>query len=200
MSSSTRQDPLTKKSQVLLVLRVGGRIVAGHRPGLLQLLDAEDSPVPAWQTALKAAQPSPTRPLTTTADGAPISRSVGLDAHVVPNLNSSASNHPSPLRRRTRLTCASTTQALTPEINSETSARQLRRSSKVSRASTRTTPSNVRRRQRQPTVPVNRAHKSERRYTSTYIQAPPIAFQRRAILQPKCESGKESQIRIELCD
>lgn len=32
-----RQDPLTKKSQVLLVLRAGGRIAAGHRPGLLQL-------------------------------------------------------------------------------------------------------------------------------------------------------------------
>ncbi|OWQ68529.1 hypothetical protein CEE58_01315 [Stenotrophomonas maltophilia] len=54
-----REDPLTKKSQVLLVLMAGGRIVTGHRPGLLQLLDAEDSPVPAWQTALKAAQPSP---------------------------------------------------------------------------------------------------------------------------------------------
>ncbi|HFL2038683.1 TPA: hypothetical protein ACG4N3_000539 [Stenotrophomonas maltophilia] len=54
-----RQDPLTKKSQVLLVLKAGGRIVTGHRPGLLQLLDAEGSPVPAWQTALKAAQPSP---------------------------------------------------------------------------------------------------------------------------------------------
>lgn len=54
-----RQDPLTKKSQVLLVLRAGGRIAVGHRPGLLQLLGADDSPIPAWQTALKAAQPSP---------------------------------------------------------------------------------------------------------------------------------------------
>ncbi|MBN5074427.1 hypothetical protein JY427_02045 [Stenotrophomonas maltophilia] len=53
-----RRDPLTKKSEVLLVLRAGGRIVAGHRPGLLQLLGADDSPIPAWQTALKAAQPS----------------------------------------------------------------------------------------------------------------------------------------------
>ncbi|QGM05062.1 hypothetical protein [Stenotrophomonas maltophilia] len=54
-----RQDSLTKKSQVLLVLRAGGRIAAGHRPGLLQLLGADDSPIPAWQTALKAAQASP---------------------------------------------------------------------------------------------------------------------------------------------
>lgn len=54
-----RQDPLTKKSQVLQVLRAGGRIAAGHRPGLLQLLGADDSPIPAWQTALKAAQSSP---------------------------------------------------------------------------------------------------------------------------------------------
>lgn len=53
-----RQDPLTKKSQVLLVLGAGGRIAAGHRPGLLQLLGADDSPIPAWQTALKAAQAS----------------------------------------------------------------------------------------------------------------------------------------------
>lgn len=56
MSTSPRQPPLTKKAQVLQVLKVGGRIVAGHRPGLLQLLDAEGRPVPAWQTALKAAQ------------------------------------------------------------------------------------------------------------------------------------------------
>ncbi|MBN5141627.1 hypothetical protein JY471_03685 [Stenotrophomonas maltophilia] len=56
-----RQDPLTKKSQVLQVLRAGGRIAPGHRPGLLQLLSADDSPIPAWQTALKAAQPSPSQ-------------------------------------------------------------------------------------------------------------------------------------------
>ncbi|MBP2482924.1 hypothetical protein J3A72_003216 [Stenotrophomonas sp. PvP093] len=53
-----RQDPLTKKSEVLQVLQAGGRIAAGHRPGLLQLLGADDSPIPAWQTALKAAQAS----------------------------------------------------------------------------------------------------------------------------------------------
>ncbi|WP_336357296.1 hypothetical protein [Stenotrophomonas muris] len=58
MSSSTRQDSLTKKSQVLQVLKAGGRIVTGHRPGLLQLLGTDDSPIPAWQTALKAAQAS----------------------------------------------------------------------------------------------------------------------------------------------
>ncbi|HGM6612785.1 hypothetical protein [Stenotrophomonas maltophilia] len=55
---NVHQLPLTKKSQVLLVLRTGGRITAGHRPGLLQLLGADDSPIPAWQTALKAAQAS----------------------------------------------------------------------------------------------------------------------------------------------
>lgn len=53
-----RQDPLTKKSQVLLVLRAGGRIAAGHRSGLLQLLGADGGPIPAWQTALKAAKSS----------------------------------------------------------------------------------------------------------------------------------------------
>lgn len=60
-SNHLRTVPLTKKSQVSDVLHAGGRIVAGHRPGLLQLLDAEGSPVPAWQTALKAATPSPTK-------------------------------------------------------------------------------------------------------------------------------------------
>lgn len=56
-----RRDPLTKKSEVLQVLYAGGRVVAGSRPGLLQLLGADDSPVPAWQTALKAAQASRTQ-------------------------------------------------------------------------------------------------------------------------------------------
>ncbi|UXB21734.1 hypothetical protein K7566_08560 [Stenotrophomonas maltophilia] len=51
-----RLDPLTKKSEVLQVLQAGGRIVTGHRPGLLQLLGTDSKPVPAWQTALKAAQ------------------------------------------------------------------------------------------------------------------------------------------------
>ncbi len=60
-SNHLRTVPLTKKSQVSDVLHAGGRIVAGHRPRLLQLLDAEGSPVPAWQTALKAAIPSTTQ-------------------------------------------------------------------------------------------------------------------------------------------
>ncbi|ENE2730585.1 TPA: hypothetical protein UM350_004345 [Stenotrophomonas maltophilia] len=50
-----RRDPLTKKSEVLQVLKAGGLIVTGHRDGLWQLLDAESRSVPAWQTALKAA-------------------------------------------------------------------------------------------------------------------------------------------------
>ncbi|WP_445979108.1 hypothetical protein [Stenotrophomonas muris] len=58
-----RQDPLTKKSEVLQVLQAGGRIAAGHRPGLFQLLAADHSPIAAWQTALRAAQlPSETPP------------------------------------------------------------------------------------------------------------------------------------------
>lgn len=61
MTGPVRHEPLTKKSQVLLVLRAGGHIAAGHRPGLLQLLDADDSPIPAWQTALRAARASPTK-------------------------------------------------------------------------------------------------------------------------------------------
>ncbi|MBH1655068.1 hypothetical protein I5V54_04545 [Stenotrophomonas maltophilia] len=51
-----RRDPLTKKSQVAVVLKAGGRIVLGARPGLLQLLDHAGQGVPAWQTALRAAQ------------------------------------------------------------------------------------------------------------------------------------------------
>ncbi|HHA2680175.1 hypothetical protein [Stenotrophomonas maltophilia] len=51
-----RRDPLTKKSQVAEVLKAGGRIVPGTRPGLLQLRDHAGQDVPAWQTALSAAQ------------------------------------------------------------------------------------------------------------------------------------------------
>lgn len=58
MTGTHRPQPLTKKSQVFEVLRAGGRIVAGHRPGLLELLGPDDSSIPAWQTALKAAQAS----------------------------------------------------------------------------------------------------------------------------------------------
>ncbi len=51
-----RRDPLTKKSQVAEVLKAGGRIVPGARDGLLRLLDRTGQDVPAWQTALRAAQ------------------------------------------------------------------------------------------------------------------------------------------------
>lgn len=56
MSAAARKDPLTQKSQVLKVLQAGGRVIVGSRPGLLQLLDPDNNPVPAWQTALRAAQ------------------------------------------------------------------------------------------------------------------------------------------------
>ncbi len=51
-----RRDPLTKKSQVAAVLKDGGRVVPGAREGLLRLLDQAGQEVPAWQTALRAAQ------------------------------------------------------------------------------------------------------------------------------------------------
>ncbi|HIE5880419.1 TPA: hypothetical protein ACXN3U_000774 [Stenotrophomonas maltophilia] len=51
-----RRDPLTKKSQVAEVLKAGGRIVPGARDGLLRLLDQSGLEIPAWQTALRAAQ------------------------------------------------------------------------------------------------------------------------------------------------
>lgn len=51
-----RRDPLTKKAQVAYVLKAGGRIVPGARDGLLRLLDRTGQEVPAWQTALRAAQ------------------------------------------------------------------------------------------------------------------------------------------------
>lgn len=51
-----RRDPLTKKAQVADVLEAGGRIVQGSRDGLLRLLDRTGQEVPAWQTALRAAQ------------------------------------------------------------------------------------------------------------------------------------------------
>lgn len=51
-----RRDPLTRKTQVIAVVRDGGRIVAGSRPGIRRLLDSLGEEVPAWQTALSAAQ------------------------------------------------------------------------------------------------------------------------------------------------
>ncbi len=52
-----RPDPLTKKLQVLLVLRDGGLIAAGHWPGLQQPLDSENNLVRAGQTFLLASRP-----------------------------------------------------------------------------------------------------------------------------------------------
>ncbi|HEL3250948.1 TPA: hypothetical protein UMZ03_001383 [Stenotrophomonas maltophilia] len=51
-----RTPPLTKKAQVAEILRAGGRIVPGARDGLLRLLDQFGREIPAWQTALRAAQ------------------------------------------------------------------------------------------------------------------------------------------------
>lgn len=51
-----RRDPLTKKAQVADVLKDGGRIVPGTRGELLRLLDHAGQEIPAWQTALRAAQ------------------------------------------------------------------------------------------------------------------------------------------------
>ncbi|HHA2767550.1 hypothetical protein I5U30_03565 [Stenotrophomonas maltophilia] len=51
-----RTAPFTKKAQVAEVLRAGGRIVPGARDGLLRLLDQSGQEIPAWQTALRAAQ------------------------------------------------------------------------------------------------------------------------------------------------
>lgn len=50
-----RQNPLTKKAQVMAVIDAGGRITEADRPGLHQLWDAAGTAVPAWQTALRAA-------------------------------------------------------------------------------------------------------------------------------------------------
>lgn len=52
-----RLDPHTKKTEVLQVLQAGGRIVTGHRPGLLQPLDSDNNPVRAGQTFLLASRP-----------------------------------------------------------------------------------------------------------------------------------------------
>jgi len=55
-AAPARRDPLTRKTQVIAVVRDGGRIVAGARPGIRRLLDSLGEEVPAWQTALTAAQ------------------------------------------------------------------------------------------------------------------------------------------------
>nr|WP_180167731.1 hypothetical protein [Stenotrophomonas sp. SbOxS2]NYU00957.1 hypothetical protein [Stenotrophomonas sp. SbOxS2] len=51
-----RTAPLTKKVQVADVLKAGGRIVPGARGDLLRLLNQSGLEIPAWQTALRAAQ------------------------------------------------------------------------------------------------------------------------------------------------
>ncbi len=55
-AAPARRDPLTRKTQVIAVVRDGGRIVAGARPGIRRLPDSLGEEVPAWQTALTAAQ------------------------------------------------------------------------------------------------------------------------------------------------
>lgn len=50
-----RREPLTKESQVLDVLKAGGRIAQGRRPDLYRLLGRNGQEDPAWQTAIKAA-------------------------------------------------------------------------------------------------------------------------------------------------
>ena len=52
---STRPT-LTRTEQVQKALRKGARIEATEWPGLLRLVDRKGVELPAWQTALKAAQ------------------------------------------------------------------------------------------------------------------------------------------------
>lgn len=47
---------LTRTEQVLKAIRKGARIEATGERGLLRLLDRKGIEIPAWQTALKAAQ------------------------------------------------------------------------------------------------------------------------------------------------
>ena len=53
---------LTKKSEVMKVIKAGGKICAGSRPGLVALMDKAGNNVPAWQTAIKAALKTLTGP------------------------------------------------------------------------------------------------------------------------------------------
>lgn len=48
-------DTLTKKSEVLAVIKAGGKVRRGHRQGLVALVDKDGHQVPAWQTAIKSA-------------------------------------------------------------------------------------------------------------------------------------------------
>ncbi|GAB3755010.1 hypothetical protein [Lysobacter olei] len=49
------RHPLTKQSEVLAVLRAGGRAEPTGERGLVRLLDAAGNEVAAWQTAIKSA-------------------------------------------------------------------------------------------------------------------------------------------------
>jgi len=46
---------LTKASEVMKVIKAGGKIRPGARVGLLALVDKDGNEVQAWQTAMKAA-------------------------------------------------------------------------------------------------------------------------------------------------
>ena len=53
--SAGARAPLTRTSDVLLVLQNGGSVRTGH-DGLLELYDRNCQEVPAWQTAIKNAK------------------------------------------------------------------------------------------------------------------------------------------------
>ncbi|MBN8714616.1 MAG: hypothetical protein J0H50_11720 [Xanthomonadales bacterium] len=46
---------LTRKAQVLAVIKAGGKVRSGQRARLWVLLDKHGREVPAWQTAIKGA-------------------------------------------------------------------------------------------------------------------------------------------------
>ena len=53
---------LTRTEEVLKALRKGARIEATGQRGLLRLVDRKGVELPAWQTALKAAQAKQSAP------------------------------------------------------------------------------------------------------------------------------------------
>lgn len=68
---------LTKASEVMKVIKAGGKIRPGARVGLLALVDKDGNEVQAWQTAMKAT----TRKLTSTRRSArPTARAVTNEA------------------------------------------------------------------------------------------------------------------------
>lgn len=46
---------LTRKAQVLAVIKAGGKVRSGQRARLWTLLDKDGRELPAWQTAIKSA-------------------------------------------------------------------------------------------------------------------------------------------------